>query len=144
MKATNLAIAVSALALGTTLGVVGLNSISAQESGGSPSLIENLAKKFNSSTDEVKSIFDQTRQERQAERQQQVKDALDQAVKDGKITDTQQQTIQDKMAAIEKEMEEVKAAKEGLRDWAADNDIELKELLPGKGFHGPGPRGPGM
>ena len=144
MKATNLAIAVAALAFGTTLGVVGLNSISAQENSGPSSLIENLAEKFNASSEDVKGVFEQTREERQAEMKKQIEENLIQAVKDGKITQEQKETILAKQAEIEKKMEEVGTMRQDLKDWAEGNNIELSEIMPGKGFGGHGPRGLGM
>ena len=41
-------------------------------------------------------------------------------------------------------MEEVRTAQEDLRNWADENDIDLQEIMPGKGFGGPGMRGLGM
>ena len=133
----SLIIAVAALAIGTTLGVSGLQAVSAQENGGN-SIIENLAEKFNTSADEIKSVFEQTKEERGVERKQQVADSLEQAVKDGDITEEQKQTIESKMSGVHKKMEEVKAARKDLKQWADDNNVDLRSFLPGpKGFHGP-------
>lgn len=133
----SLIIAVAALSIGATLGVAGLQAASAQENGGN-SIIENLAEKFNTSTNEVKSVFEQTKEERVTERKQQVADSLEQAVKDGDITEEQKQTIESKMSGVRKKMEEVKAARKDLKQWADDNNVDLRSFLPGpKGFHGP-------
>lgn len=133
----SLIIAVAALAIGTTIGVAGLQAVSAQENGGN-SIIENLADKFNTSTNEVKSVFDKTKEERVAERKQQATDSLEQSVKDGDITEDQKQTIESKMSGIHKKMEEIKAARKDLKQWADDNNVDLRSFLPGpKGFHGP-------
>lgn len=140
----SLLIAVAALALGATLGVVGLNSISAATNLGNSSLVENLAEKFNVSADEVKGVFEQTREERREETQKQFEENLDQAVKDGKITAEQKETILSKHSEIEKKMEEVRATRGDLRDWADENEVDLSEIMPGKGFRGHGPRGFGM
>lgn len=131
----NLALAIGALAIGTTLGVVGLKTIDATTGTNFP-IIQNLAEKFNTSPEDVRGIFDQTREERQQERQKAVEDSLNQAVEDGKITEDQKNTILSKQAEIRKQMEEVKAGKEDLRKWADENDIDLKDILPGKGSHG--------
>ncbi|OGY23706.1 MAG: hypothetical protein A2172_00065 [Candidatus Woykebacteria bacterium RBG_13_40_15] len=140
----SLLIAVAALALGATLGVAGLNSIRAATDSSGSSLVENLAEKFNVSTDEVKGVFEQTREERQAEMKKQVEENLAQAVKDGKITQEQKETIQAKQSAIEKKMEEVRSLRQDLHDWADENDVDLSEIMPSKGFGGHGPRGFGM
>lgn len=132
----SLIIAVAALAIGATIGVAGLQAVSAQENGGN-SIIENLAEKFNTSTNEVKSVFERTKEERVAERKQQVEDSLEQAVKDGDITEEQKRTIESKMSDINKKMEEIKTAKKDLKQWADDNSVDLRSFLPGpKGFHG--------
>ena len=131
MSMKNIALAVGALAMGATLGAAGLKTIDAATNTSSP-IIQNLAKKFNSSPEDVKSVFDQTREERQQTRKKIVEDGLNKAVEDGKITDIQKITILSKQVEGRKLMEQVKANKEGLRNWADDNDIDLKDILPGK------------
>jgi len=142
----SLLIAVAALALGTTLGVVGIRSISAEEATNYPPIIQNLAEKFNANSEDVKGVFEQTREQQQAEMKQQFEENLDQAVADGKITQEQKETFQAKHSAIEKKMEEVRALRQEMRTWAEENDIDFQSLRPagGKGFLGLGPRGSGM
>ena len=126
--------AVGALAIGATIGVAGLNAINATTNSDGSSLIENLAEKFNVSTDEVKGVFEQTRQERQAEMKKQIEENLTQAVKDGKITEDQKNTVVSKMQNIQKQQEEEMNARQDLRNWADDNKVDLGSILPGKGF----------
>lgn len=133
MNLKSLAIGLVALTIGATLGVVGLQTISAATA--TPStLVENLAKKFNTSTANVQSVFDQTKTDRLAARQKAVEDALTQAVKDGKITDAQKTTILSKLADIKTKIDATQAAQENLRTWATDNKVDLKTILPGRGF----------
>lgn len=131
----NLAIVVGTIAIGATLGVVGLKTIDAATTMDS-SIIQNLAEKFNASPKDVKGVFDQTKEERKQERQKAVEDSLNQAVKDGEITEGQKNTILSKQEGIRKKMEEVKAGKEDLRKWADENGIDLKDIFPGRVFHG--------
>ena len=134
MGLKSLALAVGALAVGATIGLAGLNTISAATSSDGSSLIENLAEKFNVSTDEVKGVFEQTRQGRQAEMKKQTEEKLTQAAKDGKITDAQKNTILSKIENIQKQQEEAMNAREDLRNWASDNNVDLGSILPVKGF----------
>ena len=135
MSRKNLALIVGALAFGTTLGVAGLKTIDAATGTDYP-IIQNLAEKFNTSPEDVKGIFDRTREERIQERQKAVEDSLNRAVKDGKITKDQKNTILSKQEKVRNKMEEVRMVREDLRNWAEENDIDLKDILPGKGSHG--------
>ena len=134
MSMKNIALAVGALVIGATFGVSGLKTLDAATNTSSP-IIQNLAEKFNSSPEDVKGVFDQTREERQQTRKKLVEDSLNQAVEDGKITDSQKNTILSKQAEGRKLMEQVKANKKDLRNWADDNNIDLKDILPGKDGH---------
>ena len=135
MSKKNLALAVGAIAMGATLGVAGLKTIEAASETNSP-LLQNLAEKFNSSPEDIKGVFDQTKEERKHERQKAIEASLNQAVEEGMITEDQKNTIQSKQEEIRKQMDEVKAAKEDLRKWADEEDVDLKDIFPGKGKFG--------
>src|SRR4030043_1625048 len=123
MSLKSLSLAVGALAVGATLGVAGLNTISAATNSSNSPLIENLAKKFNTTTDEVKGVFEQTREQRQEEMKKQIEENLTQAVKDGKITEDQKNTILSKMTNIQTQMEEAMNAREDVKNWVDDNNL---------------------
>ncbi|MBI3341652.1 hypothetical protein HY024_00855 [Candidatus Curtissbacteria bacterium] len=136
-------------------GALGAVQVYAQSSNGAyPAIVQKLVDKFHLNPDEVKSVFDQNRQERTANRQQKLEDRLSQLVKDGKISQDQKQKILAKLkelqanrqanlqsaksmtpeqrkAAIQKERDDLKA-------WAQQNGIDLKNLMirPGFGFRG--------
>lgn len=139
----------STVALG---GVAGSGIVSAATPGnGSPSgqsnLVDAIASKFNLNKSDVQAVFDQNRQNREAERQQKFEARLDRAVKDGKITSAQKDQILAKQAELKSYMESIKdkSPKERhqlmktkldeLKAWAKENNIPLQYLGPG-GVHG--------
>lgn len=78
--------------LGSTL--FGANYVAAQDAATTtPSIVLRLAEKFNLNKDDVQKVFDEHRQENQKYMQQQLNNRLDQAVKDGKITQAQKDAI---------------------------------------------------
>lgn len=120
-------------------------------------LIEKLVAKFNLKQADVQKVFDENRNEREAEHEQRAKEQLDQLVKDGKITQEQS----DKIIAKAKELkaardtdrtsmdgktdEERKAAMEAKRteidNWLSDNGLDKeygRYLLMGHVRGGPG------
>ncbi len=130
MNIKSLGMTLAALAVGAVLGIAGLHTIQAATATPASNLIQNLANKFNTTTDNVKSVFDQTRQQNQDARQKQIEDNLTQAVKDGKITDAQKTTILSKLADIRTKMQAAQSARQDLKQWATDNKVDLSTLLP--------------
>lgn len=118
--------------------------------GQSQSLVQKLAQKFGLKEADVQAVFDEDKNERHANMQARFEEQLNQAVKDGKINETQKQAIIKKMAELkaqkeashaqEKTMtsEEHRAAYEAkrqdLESWAQQNGIDLN-LLGGFGLN---------
>lgn len=124
-----------------SLGSAGIVSAATNSNSNNPkqSLIDSIASKFNLNKDEVKKVFDEQHESREAEREQKMSDRLSEAVKDGKLTQDQA----DKLPAKLKEMHEAreanhesmkdktgaerKAARQAERDafkqWLTDNNI---------------------
>lgn len=146
------------------LGAFSAGSTLANSANGQDSLIQKIADKFHLKKDDVQAVFNQDRQERKTQMQQNFNSKLDQAVKDGKINETQK-------AAIIKKFDELRNNKENdfknfrsmtpdqrkqvmdkqktdLQAWAKDNNIDLnvlQEILgPGKGYGMMGNHGGGM
>lgn len=142
MKKSTL-MAISATTLGvTTLAVVGLlgfSQVSAEEiasntTRGPQLLIENLASKFGVSEDEVKEVFEATKE---AHRDQK----LDSLVEDGTLTQEQRDSLEAKIEEMKERKQEImntsmtaeerRTAMEELRsemkEWAEENGIELPE-----------------
>ena len=120
----------SVLAIAGTIGLVGLGGAGASAlSGGSTSsdsLVDRLVEKFDLNKTEVQAVFDEEREARNAERQAEMSERLQDAVDDGDIT-AEQKTL------IEKKLKELQAAREKqrteLEKWAEDNDIDAKYMM---------------
>lgn len=116
-------------------------------------LVQALAKKFNLNATDIQAVFDENRQAMQADRLQEAKARLDQAVKDGKLTQAQADQIIAKQQELKTLMESLqgktraeteaarKTAMEDLKTWATTNSIPQEYLHIGFGHGGPG--GPG-
>ncbi|MBL8160053.1 hypothetical protein JNJ66_06380 [Candidatus Saccharibacteria bacterium] len=157
----------------TSMGIAGLAAVgtaSAMTTTGTSgdNLITKIAEKFNLNQDEVKAVFDEAHEEREAAQKQQVEEALTQAVTDGKLTEDQKQKLLDKRAelqaerqaerteieglsdedrqtAMEGKREEMDTKRQELQQWLSDNGIDEtygRYLMGGRGGHG-GPGSPG-
>jgi RPA family protein len=125
---------------------------------GQQTLVDKIATKFNLKTEDVQKVFDEERAAHQAEAATQFKTKLDEAVKDGKLTQAQE----DKLIAKQKELQaahdankasmkdktkaERKAAMEAERtafkQWLTDNGIPAEYGMLMHGGHHGGPGGP--
>jgi len=150
-KALLISTAVFSLALASVLGV-GLASAQPNNAGNS-GLVDKIAKRFNLKSSDVQKVFDEDRASHQAEKLAQVKTSLDQAVKDGNITQKQEDAIIAKHKEMQSYMESLKnktpqerrtsmdAKRDELKKWASDNNIaEQYVLLGGRESHGMGHR----
>ena len=135
--------------------VAGMGVASAASNGSSSnSLVDKIATKFNLKKDDVQKVFDEEHAARQTERQQKLKDRLDQAVKDGKITQDQEDKLIAKLKELEADRQAFREQKEetqaerdahkakmdAFKQWLADNKIpeDLARPMGGRGHHGMG------
>jgi len=97
------AILISMVFLGvlSLVGALGIGSVKAQGGLGYSNIIQKLVDRFGLKTEEVQQVFDQERTERQGQIQLRFQERLDQAVKDGKITEEQKRAILDKKAEMQ-------------------------------------------
>jgi hypothetical protein len=117
-----------------------------------PPFVERLAERFDLDKDEVMDFMEELREEKGKEMEARFEEKLDELVEEGTITSAQKEAILDKKEEIKtfKEglgdmtvsdaREALKDLKEELKDWAQENDIELKYLFP-KAAQKKGPRG---
>ncbi len=153
LTALVLAGGLSAFAAGAT------HAAETQQTNPMDSLVTKISTKFNLNKDDVQKVFDEQKTEMDAQRQQAVTDQLNQAVKDGKLTQEQM----DKIVAKQKELEanrpqpgtadtktreehqaEMKTKMEELQKWATDNNVPMEylQLGHGKGMGPDGDHGP--
>jgi hypothetical protein len=148
--------------LSGVIGMAGLLSIvgaasaihaASSTSTSSNNLVQMIADKFHLNASDVQQVFDQHQQTMEANRAQKAKDYLDQAVKDGKITQAQEDLIIAKQAEVRTFMDSLKDKSEtdrraamktemdSLKQWAKDNSIPEQYVHPMGGPGGHGPRG---
>jgi hypothetical protein len=151
-KVKILAITVIALGLLIAGGILGIRAVSAEGSNGYPPIVKKIAEKFNLKTGEVNQVFEENRQEKEAEQGTKIMENLDKTVKDGKITEEQKKAILDKQAEIKTKREELKNLtpeerqktmknlRDELRKWAEENGIDRSLIFMGKQR---GPKGNG-
>lgn len=119
------------------VGAYSVNAVSSSDTQDYPPIIDKLVKAFNLDPAKVKEVFDQDRQERIVERKARYEEILNQAVKDGKLTEAQKAAILKKTDELQSKREAIQKEREELKKWADDNKIDLKWLRFGFG----GPRG---
>ena len=128
-------------------------TVKAQETNFHSDLVRKIAEKFKLQESEVTAVFDEFHQEKMVEHQKVMEEKLEQAVKDGKITEEQKQAIlkkQEEMKANhlnreelknltpEQRQEKMQAHKQEMEAWAAENGLTLET------FHKVMGKGPGF
>lgn len=129
-----------------TVGLSASAFAASNSSHGQPSLVQAIADKFHLNKSEVQQVFDQNRADHEQDRQQKLKERLDQAVKDGKLTQdqetkllTEMQTLHDqqKSSTQTDKRADMKAVHDQLEQWAKDNGIDLSQVMPAHEDHHP-------
>jgi polyhydroxyalkanoate synthesis regulator phasin len=127
----------------SSAGIIGLAGIGAtvmaatNNSGGTyPSIVQKIASTFNLDPAKVNDVFQQQHQANQQNRQAKLKTTLDQAVKDGKLTQDQETKLIAELKSLRQQLKADKTQdrqnfKTQLQQWAADNGItNLDQILP--------------
>lgn len=157
---------VKSIVAGTILGTIGVGSLATAnivgaESGTTStdnpqsSLIEKIASTFNIDKSKLQTLFDEDREARETEREQQQAERLQALVDDGTITSAQKTAIEKKIAEMKSEREAERDSMKDLSDeereakmeekrtaletWAKEEGLDLSKL---KGILGGGPGGP--
>lgn len=113
-------------------------------------IIEKLAARFNLKKEDVQKVFDEERAEKQKQMQQTYEEMLNNAVKNGNLTEAQKQLLLKKHEELQKNRaenknnwqnlspDERKAAMQkertDLENWAKQNNIDIKYLFGGFGM----------
>lgn len=153
----NLMIAGSLVTIGAS--AIGVSAVSAASNNdGRDGLVSKIASTFNLNQNEVQKVFDENREEHQAEHKARLEERLTKAVENGKISEDQKNLILAKMdenkAFFEslKDMSKserktaLKNHREDMKSWAEKNGIDKEYLRPSHHFgrhggHGEGPKG---
>lgn len=109
------------------MGVYGVKLIKADEADNYPPIVQKLVDRFGLNENEVKQVFDETRQEKHEQMQARFEDRLNKAVEEAKITQEQKQLILDKKAEMQANPKEHKGE---MKTWLEEQGIDLKELFP--------------
>jgi len=99
-----------------------------------PPLIQKIIEKFNLNPSEVQKVINEERQEREKQRLSLLEEKLNQAVKDGVISEEQKKTLLERW---QKMWQERKQNREENQKWFEENKIDWQKLglyLGGKGF----------
>lgn len=117
-----------------TIGVAGLSGLgvasAATNSSSEDSLVSKIATKFGLKEADVQAVFDQEKAERNAERQAEIADRLQEAVDEGAITAAQKTLIENKLKELHNARE---SAHEELVAWAEAHDVAVQYvMMPGK------------
>ena len=133
--------------IGGTMAAVGASSVLAfadttTNGTGQDGLASKIASAFHLNQADVQKVIDQNRTDRQAQMEQKYEDRLAQAVTDGKITSDQKTLILAKHKEVVSFMESLKGKtaaerksamqteRQQLQDWASQNNIDLKWIMP--------------
>jgi hypothetical protein len=112
-----------------------------------PTLIDKLIEKFGLNKNEVQTVINTFRTEKQADMQARFEARLTTAVKNGELTEAQKQLILTKHAELiknqEADFQNRQTKRTELEAWATQNGIDLKYFNQGKNGRGMG-EGMGM
>ncbi len=144
-KKTNIIIVLALLVAGASLVALPVSAENAVN--GRTNLIEMLSSKFGVEQSEVESVFDEHRAGQQQYQQEKQEERLDDAVKNGEISEVQKNLILEKCSEMRQERESEKDSNLGREErrqsmeekrsemeaWAEENGIDLKFLNLGMG-----------
>lgn len=137
-KTITVALILGALAV---VALFGTGLVFAAEDDGFPPIVQKLAERFGLDAGEVNDVFVGEHEARRDSMMDRQKERLDKAVEDGKLTEAQKKELIEKLDEMHQNKSDLKGsgpqahfeamgeAKEDLRTWAEENDIELSEVL---------------
>lgn len=134
--------------------ILSSNLVSAQEASTQPqSIIQRIAQRFNLNEADVKTVFEQEKEQHQAQMKAELETKLTQAVKDGKINEAQKTAILNKFADMkadkidpgqfknmtkEQRKAEMDQKKADMEAWAKENGLTIEVLHSLMGHEGRG------
>ncbi|HUW21438.1 MAG TPA: hypothetical protein VMW41_02095 [Candidatus Bathyarchaeia archaeon] len=118
------------------LGIFRRGKTAVQAAAPNQSFIDRLVERFGLNKDEVTTVMDEMRTERQQQRQAYMESRFNQAVSDEIITTDQKQALLKKYTEMEDRHNQ---EREEMRKWVEESGIDFDKLAPyGVGFGGKG------
>lgn len=123
------------LAAAVGLGALGVRAVKADDTASYPPFIQRLAERFGLNEDEVKTFFDEQKQEKLELMQQAKEDRLNQAVEDGVITEEQKEALQNRWEEMWQERQQEKEQhREEMEAWFEEQGIDREAFMQYGGF----------
>jgi polyhydroxyalkanoate synthesis regulator phasin len=141
MKYSKKLIAIASITGAVGIGGIGATALAATSSGTTsyPPIVQKLASTFGLDPAKVNDVFKQQKQDNMANRQAKLKSTLDQAVKDGKLTQDQEDKLIAELQSLRSQAKDNRQdIRTQLQQWAKDNGVtNLDQILPapGAGIH---------
>ena len=115
------------------LGFAGAYALSNANSGKYPGIVKKIAEKFDLDVEEVSKTFKDAKKDK---RKAMLEKKLEKAVEKGTITKEQQKALLEKMEEVHAKMQELDAKRQAihkeLKEWAEENGIDMKLIMPGR------------
>lgn len=127
------AVIIGAVGLATASGA----AMAASSKSDYPPIVDKLSERFNLNKKEVAEMFEQQRRQHRADNQKMLADRLNQAVKDGTLTEAQKNELSAKLEDFRSQrqnsdsgrLESKKQARQQLKAWAEENSIDIEKLV---------------
>lgn len=119
------------------IGAIRVLPVTAQNKSTHPPIVQKLAEKFGLDEDAVMEVFEETYAERQAMALTHFEDRLNNALAEGKITESQKQAIMDKHEEVQARMFDIRSqstSKEQMHEQMADLRNEVTQWAESEGI----------
>lgn len=113
------------------VGVLGISAVQADDAEGLPPFLQGFVERFNLNDEEVKTYFEEQKQDKLKLMQQTKDERLNQAVSDGVITEEQKQAFLDKWGEKKAHREQHRAE---MQTWFEEQGIDVQALHDYGGF----------
>ena len=128
--------------------IVGTSVASAHSGNGSGNVIDKLVERFSLNRDDVQAVFEEVRDEHQADMQAQRDEQLSELVQNGTLTQTQADALKAKQQEMHEYRNELRdqnlsreqlrtqlqEQRESFRAWADEQGIDLQAIKPDRGM----------
>ena len=122
-------LSIAALTLALSSGFMGINKVYADETTEKfRPMVQRIAERFGLDQTEIETFMIEQRETRREERGQGMETRINQAAENGQLTEEQKNSLLAKMGEI---CDGTREQKGKLREWAEENEINLRELNVG-------------